>query len=201
MTPVEIRQWRADHKFSPHELANALGVARNTIYRWESGSMAAEDTLAERLTMVLAKREASKADTPRPLFRTPGNTPIMESRQPHGTVISLTQSFWVDMTDQERVDWIMTAKNPLLGIGWPNWSHGYDERPRGRPQDHYLIQEFMGELTARMTMEKGTEQERLRRACVYVMRKNTPTWLGNKRDTPDQNAYAALKDLMENYNE
>lgn len=201
MTPVEIRQWRADHKFSPHELANALGVARNTIYRWESGAVESEDSLAERLSLVLAKREASKADKPRPLFRSPGNTPILESRQPHGTVISLTQAFWVDMTDQERVDWIMAAANPLLGIGWPHWSHGYDDSERGQRQDHYLIQEFMVELTARMTVEKGTEQERLRRACIYIMRKNTPFWLQSKQTVMDATAYEVLKTIMESSNE
>ncbi len=37
MTPTDLRAWREANRFTQESLSARLGVAANTIYRWESG--------------------------------------------------------------------------------------------------------------------------------------------------------------------
>ena len=36
--PQELKAWRKKHKYSQNGLAKLLGVAGQTVYRWESGA-------------------------------------------------------------------------------------------------------------------------------------------------------------------
>jgi len=40
MTAQELRQWRTEHGYTQQGLADALGVIRLTVTRWESGTRA-----------------------------------------------------------------------------------------------------------------------------------------------------------------
>jgi len=37
MTPEQLKQWREKHGYSQKKLADALGVFRETVVRWETG--------------------------------------------------------------------------------------------------------------------------------------------------------------------
>jgi DNA-binding XRE family transcriptional regulator len=37
MTPEQLKQWRAKHGYTQQRLADALGVFRESIVRWETG--------------------------------------------------------------------------------------------------------------------------------------------------------------------
>jgi transcriptional regulator with XRE-family HTH domain len=38
MTKAQLKKWRKEHKVSQQRLADLLGVAQNTIARWETGA-------------------------------------------------------------------------------------------------------------------------------------------------------------------
>lgn len=197
MQPNEIRQWRATHKFTPVELADALGVARNTVYRWESGAMEPIGNLAERLELLLAQREAARTAQP-PTTLDP-RVFVVESYQPYGTVMGLKRSFWLDMTDQDRVDWINTFDNPLLALPWPWWSHGYDFYPGGKIIGHYLLRDYANTLASRLKDARGdTAMEKLRNVIIQITRTDFPTWLKPVRGFAlDADAYATLCAAMD----
>jgi DNA-binding XRE family transcriptional regulator len=37
MNTSDLKQWRSKHRMTQQELADIIGVAKNTIYRWEAG--------------------------------------------------------------------------------------------------------------------------------------------------------------------
>jgi transcriptional regulator with XRE-family HTH domain len=196
MTPQQIRQWRHDHKFAPVELADALGVARNTIYRWESGAMEPLNGLAERLEIVLAQREVARAAQP-PVVVDPAVFAI-ESYQPYGTVIGLKRSFWMAMTDQERVDWVNEADNPTLALPWPWWSHGYDYYPGGKIIGHYLLRSHVATLARRVKHAQGaTDLDKLRNVVIRITRDEFTFWMQPNRSTLDEEGYATLRKIMD----
>lgn len=201
MTPKEIREWRHTHNFSPADLAQALEVSRNTIYRWETGAMEPMGNLAERLTTVLANRAAEELAVPQYKFN--GDNLVMESRVEHGTPVGLYRDFWQNKTDAERVAYIMATPNPLLALPWPYWSLGWSFwPPRGKAkptrEDHFLVDWVPGVLEKLMQQDFGPADQRLRNAVVHIMRRDAPDWFtatGTK--AMDSDMRARLQKIMD----
>jgi DNA-binding XRE family transcriptional regulator len=203
MTPAQIRQWRADHNFSPAALAEALGVARNTIYRWESGAMAPETNLAERLVILLAEREKRRSE---PAHRIDLSAFDLDTAQEHGTIKGFDTSFWTKRTDAERCAWINESPNPMLALPWPWWSHGFEwyppqrmhfDSPLPRTTPHYMQRADLDVIDKLMSQEKGTDIERLRSAVIYLCRRDFPYWLHPQSAEPlDTPSYNKLKKMM-----
>lgn len=57
MTPAQLKQLRATLGWSQQRLADEMGVARNTVNRWEMGERRIT-AMAERLLQVLTKENS-----------------------------------------------------------------------------------------------------------------------------------------------
>lgn len=63
MTPEELKKWRADNDYSQSELADVLGVAIQTISRWERGTREITSFLHLALRTIPMKGGETKAVT------------------------------------------------------------------------------------------------------------------------------------------
>jgi DNA-binding XRE family transcriptional regulator len=60
MNPLDLKQWRSKQKMTQQELADILGVAKNTIYRWEAGMREIPPFLA--LALKCVEREGGEQE-------------------------------------------------------------------------------------------------------------------------------------------
>jgi transcriptional regulator with XRE-family HTH domain len=57
MTPNELRKIRQRLRWTQEKLANAVGVARNSVARWERGEMAISEPAARLIRMIAAQNK------------------------------------------------------------------------------------------------------------------------------------------------
>jgi transcriptional regulator with XRE-family HTH domain len=58
MTPLELTVWRKTHGYSQTKLAKALGMARESVNRYESGARTVPPDMAKRLADIVADKPA-----------------------------------------------------------------------------------------------------------------------------------------------
>lgn len=184
MTREELRQWRHIHEVSPGNLAAGLNVDRNTIYRYESGTLAMPADMVDRLATFLALRDVQAEEEASKPAWTDLDDPSTEA--PHGSVPGTKRYFWRQWTDAQRVGWIMDpAHNPTRALPWPLWSHGYrwftSKDRKGAPIPHYLsknaVSEIMSRIAAIQEKKLGTDLDAaMRLACIDMTRKYAPRW-------------------------
>lgn len=62
MTPEDLKEWRMKHGYTQQGLADALGVIRLTITRWENGARAIPKLLELALRTLACERKTRKED-------------------------------------------------------------------------------------------------------------------------------------------